>query len=695
MFRPMTESRLAAAGKSTLASQWTHFPTWVLAAFLALATMALYWPVTHHEFIGFDDDVYVTANFHVRNGLTAESIPWAFSNPVSSNWHPLTVLSHMLDCQIYGVRPWGHHFTNLWLHALDSVLLFLLLCRLTGARWRSAVVAALFAWHPLHVESVAWVAERKDVLSTCFGLLALLAYAEYVEKGEGRSDSEYPKAIGEQGLASVLRPPPSILHPLSSSAYWLSLFCFALGLLSKPMLVTWPFLLLLLDYWPLKRFVIYPSSLPSGATSALRPPLLWRLLVEKFPFFALSAVVSVVTYLVQERTGAMRALGIVPLGMRCENAVISYCRYLAKLLWPVDLAVVYPYPTYWPPVLVFLAGLLLVGLTVFFWRHRRRYPFCLMGWSWFIGTLVPVIGLVQVGIQAMADRYTYIPSVGLLILVVWGGHEMSRHWRRQASVLSWAGAAACILYAAAARHQLEYWQDGETLFRHALKVTADNCLARNNLGVALSEKNQNDAAMSQFQTALRLNPDYAEGHYNLGNALAQAGETDAAIGQFQTAIRRQADFAKARNNLGNLLAKQGRTNEAIAEFQAALRCNPDYADAHFNLGNAFLKRGQLDEAASQYQAVTRLWPDFAPAHFHLGTLLAKKGQADEAIIQFQAALRLKPDDAVAHDKLGIVLGDHGRLAEAIRQFQEALRLKPDYAEASNNLLRASGIISAP
>jgi Flp pilus assembly protein TadD len=560
----------------------SRFQVWLLAVLLALLTMAVYWPATRHDFVDYDDNVYVTDNVHVQAGLSFENLKWVFVNPVSSNWHPLTMLSHMLDCQMFGLKPWGHHLTSVLLHTINTLLVFLLLRGLTGAVWRSIGVAALFGLHPVHVESVAWVAERKDVLSTCFGLIALLFYSRYARK------------------RSLPNPQPSTLD------YALSLFFLALGLMSKPMLVTWPFVMLLLDYWPLARF---------------KPGGVWHLVMEKIPFFALTVVASVVTFMVQKHGGALVAGENLPLGERSGNALISFCRYLGKLFWPTDLAVFYPQPAHWPVDEVLLTGGLLIGLSALFFLQRRRYPFLLMGWLWFVGTLVPVIGLVQVGQQAMADRYLYIPSLGVFILVVWGVFELTRGWRYQAVGLSVTGSAAIVLCTALTRQQLGYWQDGETLFEHALEVTENNYLAHTNLGFALGSKGRIDEAISQFQTALREKPDYFEAHNDLGYAL----------------------YAK------------GRTDEAISEFKETINLNPDYADAHINLGVALLNQEQTNEAISQYHEAIRLKPDDALAYIDLGLALYKEGRIDEAISQYQEALRLNPDDARAHINLAHAL----------------------------------------
>jgi tetratricopeptide (TPR) repeat protein len=690
MRKPAPPSKPAPAKASAPVVAGPPFPVWLIAALLALVTIALYWPATGHAFVNLDDDLYVLDNPHVTTGLTSEGLKWAFFRPDVSfgYWHPLTLLSHMLDCQLFGLNPWGHHLTSVLLHALNAVLVFGWLRQMTGATWRSLLVAALFALHPLRVESVAWVAERKDVLSACFGLLALVFYARYAQV-----QSQPPESRNTFHVSRFT------FHV--SLFYLLSLSFFALGLLSKPMLVTWPFVLLLLDYWPLRRFALRTQN--SKLKTLL--PLLW----EKLPFFALAAGASVLTFVLSKHAGALAAVESLPLGARAGNALISYCRYLGKLFWPTDLAVYYPHPGHWPLAKVLLAGGLLVGLSGLFWVQQRRFPFLLMGWLWFVGMLVPAIGLVQVYGFAMADRYTYIPSLGVLILAVWGGYELARRWRPALIALSVAGSAAIVLWLVVTRQQLGYWKDSESLFRHALEVTENNDFAHNNLGAALSEKGQIDephhgsaalalglgAALSekgqideairQYQEALRLKPGYAYAHNNLGTALRNKGQLDDAIRQYQEALRLKPDYAEACYNLGTAFYQQGRTGEAIRQYQQSIRLKPDYADAHNNLGAALAANGQIAEAISQYQEALRLRPDDAEAHNNLGIGLAKKGQMDEAIRQFQEALRLKPDYANAHNNLGRALAKKGQIAEAIRQLQEAIRLKPEDALAHNNL----------
>ncbi|MDD5141222.1 MAG: tetratricopeptide repeat protein [Verrucomicrobiales bacterium] len=581
-----------------------RIPAWLLAVLLGLVTVALYWPATDYDFVNYDDDVYVTSNVHVQNGLALENIGWAFLNPVADNWHPITVLSHMLVCQISGLKPWAHHLTNVLLHALNAVLVFALLRQLTGATWRSLLVAALFAVHPLHIQSVAWVSERKDVLSGFFGLLALIFYARYAQRSEIRNQK------------SEIGSPAYGLRLPASGQYWLSLFCFALGLMSKPMLVTLPFVMLLLDYWPLKRIA------ECGAGNAglnFKPQIsnLKFLILEKIPFFALAVLAGTVTFVVQKRGGSLGTGGIFPLGARCENALISYCRQLGKLLWPTDLAIIYPHPGYWPVVEVLLAGGLLLGISVFFVVNHRRFPFLLMGWLWFCGMLVPVIGLVQTGLQAMADRHNYLPSLGVFILMIWGNAELTRNWRYRAITLSGLGSAAVISCILVTQQQIGYWRDSETVFRHALAVTENNYIAHGNLGEALGTKGQTDGAIRQFQAAIRIYPDYAEAHNNLGIALGGKGQIDEAIRHFQEAIRIKPDYAEARYDLGVALGMKGQNDEAIHHYQAAIRINPDFAEARNNLGIALVDKGQIDEAIRHFQEAIRIKPDFVAAQKNL------------------------------------------------------------------------------
>ena len=648
MRSPTKKSKLTPTGVAPVVAR-THFPAWLLATFLVLVTVAVYWPATRCDFINLDDPDCVTENLHVQGGLTWEGVKWAFSDTQQhAYWVPFTWLSHMVACQLFGLNPWGHHLINVLLHAANTALVFLVFRRMTQATWRSLVLAAFFGWHPLRVESVAWVTEREDVLSMLFWMLTLWAYAKYVE-------------------ASQIR------YSKSRIWYGAALLMFVFGLMSKAMLVTMPFVLLLLDWWPLERF---------------KPGSVWRLVREKIPFFALAAVMSAVTFVAQKQGGAVKAIESLPLGARTGNALVSYCRYLEKTFWPTDLAVFYPHPWYWPLRVVLLAGVILSSFTALLFVKRGRYPYLLMGWLWFVGTLVPVIGLVQVGGQAMADRFTYVPSLGVLILTIWGAYELARCWRCHRITLAVSGSAVIVLCLALTRQQLGYWKDSETLFRHAAKVTKNNYIAYNNVGDFLLNQGRTEEAMGQFQEAIRINPQDAEAHYNIGVVLFKKSQTGEAASQFQEAIRLKPDYAEAHNNLGTALLNKLQTDDAVSQFQEAIRLKPDYAEAHYNLGVALFNQGRTDNAISQFREAIRLKPDYAEAHINLGVALLNQGQTNGAISQYQEAIRLKPDNAEAHYNLGIALLNQGQTDGAISQFQKALRLKPDDAYAQSKLAKA-------
>jgi tetratricopeptide (TPR) repeat protein len=676
MREPVPKAKHALTQAITAVRARPGLPVWLMAGLLAVVTVSLYWPATHCDFVLDDDPEFLTENPHVQGGLSWEGVKWAFGNTQQAGyWAPLMWLSHMLAWHFFGMHAWGHHLVNVLLHAANTTTVFLAFRRLTRATWRSLMVAALFGLHPLRVESVVWVTERKDVLSMLFLILTLWAYARYVAAAPARSAS-------------------------SRLWYGATVGMFVMGLMSKPALaVTLPCLLLLLDYWPLRRMRNAERGMPSAEAGDTQPatpnPLhashfrfrsaILPLLLEKLPFLALAALAGVMTVMAQKRGGNLVSDASLAFGARTGNALISYCRYLGKLWWPRDLAVFYPFPGHWPLAEVLLAGGLILGLSVLFFVQRGPYPYFLMGWLWFLGALVPVVGLVQAGPQAMADRFTYVPSLGVLIVAIWGASELTRPWRYRVMALSVASGTAIVLWLALTRQQIGYWKDTEALFRHALQVTADNYYAHNDLGVALGQKGQIDEAICQYQEALRLKPDYAHGHNNLGIALYEKGRIDDAISQYQAALRLSPDYALAHNNLGAALSKKGQIDEAIRHYQEALRLKPDHAEAHNNLGAALYDKGQIDEAIGQYQAAVRLKPDYALAHNNLGAALCEKGRFDEAIRQYQEALRLKPDYAEGHYNLGNALGGRGQTDEAIREYQEALRLKADHAQAHNNL----------
>lgn len=552
-----------------------------------------YWPATGHDFITLDDPEYVTLNSHVQGGLTRDDLKWAFTHTVVGNWHPITMLSHMLDCQMFGLKPWGHHLMSIGLHAANTMLLFLLLCRLTGALWRSLMVAALFGLHPLHVESVAWVAERKDVLSTFFGLLCLMAYANY-----------WTKATNQKTF------------------YWLAVLFFVLGLMSKPMLVTLPFILLLLDYWPLKRLSIDSSSFRSREIK--------KLVVEKIPFFILTIAACLVTYLVQHARATDTLVNISE-GGKIGNVLVSYSAYIGKLLWPARLAVFYPFQPDWPFAQVLGAGVLILALSILCVRERNRHPYLLVGWLWYLGTLVPVIGLVQVGAQAMADRYMYIPSVGLLICLVWGASAVAERWPYFRIISGAAGCAAIILCTITTRQQLEYWRNNETLYRHAVEVTGDNYLMHYFLGVALANDGNLSGAIGEYRQAIRIKPDYAAVHYDYGLALTRNSQTNEAIVQFREAIKLKPDYDKAYSSLGTGLIQAGQTDEAIAAYRRAVSLNPDNAQYHFNFGLTLLIDNQVDGGIAQFQDAIRLKPDFTKAQHYLGVARQIKSSSQKTL----------------------------------------------------------------
>lgn len=604
---------------------------------LAIVTFATFAQVLRCEFINFDDPDYVTENNLVQRGITWEGIAWAFQTGRTGNWHPVTWISHMLDCQFFGVQPAGHHFTNLVFHIANTVLLFSIFTSATGAMWRSALVAALFALHPLHVESVAWVSERKDVLSTFFLLLALGSYFRY--------------AIT---FAETTEPPIRIRQRRTN--YFVALFFFALGLMSKPMLVTLPFLFLLLDYWPLRRIQFPPLKLSV------------RLIHEKIPFFALSFLSSVVTFYVQKEVGAVSSLTHISLMARLANAVVSYCRYLLKTFWPVDLAVLYPLRevAIWQSL---SAALFLAFVTVVAIRVASRHPYFVTGWFWFLGTLVPVIGLVQVGSQSMADRYSYVPLIGIFIALIWGIHEFTKTAKPLAIILSAIAIVAC---AVGSRIQVQYWQNAVTIFERALAVTKDNFTAHLNLGVMLGKRGNVSESIEHYRAALKLQPGHGETHYNLANALARIGETTEAISHYQAALRAKPTDAEAHNNLASVFQSQGEILLAIKHFQDALHIQPDYPEAHYNLALILIRQQRIPEAIIHLNEALRAQLGNEQAHYQLGTLLVGQGRLELAIIHFREAVKLKPDWPIALNYLARILATSRD--PKIRNGEEAVKL---------------------
>lgn len=533
---------------------------WILL-FLIVGTLAVYLPVKDHEFLLYDDYGYIVKNYYLQPGLTWENIVWAFTSGYAANWHPLTWLSHMLDYQLFGLNPTGHHLHNVLLHLLNSILLFLVMRKMTKAEWASAFVAAVFALHPLHVESVAWASERKDVLSALFWMLTMGLYARYTQKpGVGR--------------------------------YLLILLLFVLGLLSKPMLVTLPFVLLLLDYWPLRRFGS-PNNTP-GLSFAY-------LLLEKVPLILLSIASSVITYHVQQEAGAVSTFDRLPLEVRLGNAIVSYLRYLGKTFWPTDLAVFYPHTGDALSVAaVVVAGLALGGVTTFVLLRIKRLPYLAVGWFWYLGTLVPVLGIVQVGAQAMADRYMYLPMVGLTIMLGWLAVDLAaRPLARR--IVGVAFVVVVVSMTAVSMKQVGYWYNTVTLFQHAVDVTERNWVAHYNLGLIHAKEGRLEEAMKHYTRTIEFAPRFTPVFYELGSVLQRMGKHEGAIPYFRISIERDSAFAKAQVDLGVSLVHVGKAEDALQHFEAAYRFNKWYGEPHRMVGMVLVKRGEYDKAMKYFQ----------------------------------------------------------------------------------------------
>ena len=603
---------------------------------LLLATVLIFGQTVRFDFV-FDDDSYVVENSHVHAGLTARGIAWAFTQGYAANWHPLTWISHMLDCQFYGLWAGGHHLTNILLHAATAIGLFLVLRQMFGAVWPGALAAALFAVHPLRVESVAWVSERKDVLSGLLFMLTLAAYIRYV------------------------RRPPSLGRYLAVVGW------FALGLMAKPMLVTLPLVLLLLDYWPLGRLSAARDLAPDGdggfaAETGFRGH--GFLIVEKIPLFLLAAASCVATILAQGK--AIQSIERIPILPRLANALVSYADYLRLFVCPMRLAAFYPHPENGlstaeiAGALVVLAG---ISAAAVLWR--RKHPYLLVGWLWYLGMLVPAIGLVQVGAQAMADRYTYLPQIGLVLAVVGVLDRICRPLAYRRWIVGVASGLLLAVLMAAAWQQTTYWHDGEALWGHTLACTSKNEKAEYNLGVVLQREGRDDEAIAQYRKALELNRWDVGAHNNYGAALEKRGEIDEAIAEFQTALGIDPESAEAWKNRGDALLAKGHLDEAAASLREALRFRPDYAEAHNSLGNVLFRGRRVDEAISEYQRALENQPEYAMAHNGLGSALAERGRMGEAIAEWRTALDLRPDNVLARRNLVMALCEQGKLQEAV------------------------------
>ncbi len=602
------------------------------ALLLALVTLVIYLPVLHDGFVNYDDGDYVTNNHAVKSGLTWPGIKWAFTTFHAANWHPLTWLSHMADCELFGLNPAAHHFVNALIHSMNAALLFVLLLRLTNLLWPSLIVAALFAWHPLHVESVAWIAERKDVLSTLFALLTLLNYTKYAKENCRRS-------------------------------FWFSLLFFALSLMSKPMFVTLPFVLMLLDFWPIQRF--------NNST-------IQRLLVEKIPFFTLIVFSCIVTFFAQ-RGEAVRTLNQVSLPLRFENAAAAAATYLAQIFWPSNLAVFYPMPEQIAPLAIFISSATLILISVLVWLARKQSPCLIVGWLWFLGTLVPVIGLVKVGDAAHADRYTYFPSVGIFIAIVFGIWSLLKQSRARKIFIA-ASLLALTACAAVTEYQLQFWRDSETLFRRAIAVTENNATAHLNLGTALEAKGKPGEALAEYREALRLDPNQFEADSNIGKLLFTQGKSAEALEYCALAVRLKPDRATLHNNLGLALAELGRYDEALAQFAEAARLDETYAIPRFQSGRTLLKLGRDAEALPQLFVALQIESDNLQLLIFTARVLASdenpQGRDGEKAFAFanQANQLAGSPQSVILDTLAMTLAELRRFDEAQKNQRQAIEL---------------------
>jgi len=618
---------------------------------LVVSTLLAFGQVKDFEFINYDDNHYVSENRRVQAGLSLDNFKWAFSTMDVANWQPLTWLSYMFDCYIFGPDPGRLHLINLLFHLLNTLLLFSFLKSTTGHIWRSCCVAALFALHPLHVESVAWISERKDVLSTLFGLLALISYSGYSRRQELR-------------------------------LYLSTVFFFALSLMAKPMLVTLPFVLLLLDYWPLGRLASPESE---RTFYGLHPPAIHRVVLEKIPLFALTALSCLITLQAQQHSGAIQSLVTVSFLDRLGNALLAYNAYIFKMFWPSGLAVFYPWPENILVISVVLSTAFLLIITFTAIKYIESKPYLVVGWLWYLGTLVPVIGLVQVGFQAMADRYTYIPLIGLFIIVIWGAADLSRRFEAPGFLLPLLAVLAGSVLLMATHRQTGHWQNSITVFRHARQVTERNFIANNNLGVALHQLGDIDGAIARYLEALQFKPDYAEAHSNLGVVLQKKGRVAEAISHYREAIRITPSYSMALNNWGTALESQGRHDEAIAKFRQALVYQPTNVSACYNMGKVLQHIGQTDLAISYFSKALSIDPDRIEALDGMGRVLIAQGRPAEAIDYYSKTLRLRPDSAEAHNNMGVAFKSRGDLDQAMEHYAKAIQIDPGYVEAHNNL----------
>ncbi len=621
----------------------------------------LYAQVSKHEFVSYDDELYVTKNPYVQGGFTSEGLKWAFTKVagVGTYWQPVTWLSHMLDWKLFNKDAGKHHLVSVFFHAANVLLLFHLLRRMTKSLWFSALAATLFAFHPLQVDSVAWVAERKNVLSTLFWLLTTFAYVRYVE----------------------------LVSKRESKWIWFyvaTIVLFAVGLMCKPMLVTLPCTLLLLDFWPLSR--VQREKTETTKTWGFRA---LKLFGEKIPLFVLSAISCLITIKGHEQLGMIQDERTFPLPARLANSVVGYATYLRKVIWPSDLAVFYPLPETWPSSVVISAVVVILILSVVALLLRRRIPQVLFGWLWFLGTLVPVIGILQVHDQAMADRFVYVPLIGLF--VAFAGVLIT--CVKNKAVLFSIGGVAVLLCMILSAVQIGYWKNTITLMAHAAAVTKNNHLAYNNLGVEFMKLNRLDEAMENYTLAIQSKDNYPMAHSNLGVIYAQRGDLQRAMQEFQRALQMDPDYADALCNAGRVYLLENKLDIAVEHFRHAIRARPSHTDSHINLGHAYSLQGKFDEAIGEFVVATRLPPVSPDVYCNLGFAFAQKGRFDDAVQALNQALQIDPESAKAENMLGLVYEKQQRSQEAIAHYQAAARLAPGSPDVQQNLQRALGYSS--
>lgn len=642
------ESESHATGSSA-----SRLPELIVVGLIVAVCVIVFYRVAGFDFINLDDDKYVYENAMVASGITAKSIAWAFTTFHAANWHPITWLSHQLDASLFGSEAGGHHLVNVAIHTANSLLLFFLIRRVTGALWKSAIVAAAFAIHPAHVESVAWIAERKDVLSTLFWLLSSIAYIRFAADTDDKR------------------------------AYWASLLLFALGLMAKPMLVTFPFALLLLDYWPLRRI------------SALRWGTLRPLIFEKLPFFALTVASAIVTVVAQKAGGAVQSLELFSLQDRLLNALVSYGKYVVMLFYPANLGIWYPFETRFSALQIVGSGILLVGVSaVAIWQIRQR-PYLFVGWFWFLGTLVPVIGLVQVGRQALADRYTYIPYIGLSIAVIWLAADVAKRFSLPKVAVRAASVTVVAALAVVAFGQVSYWKNSETLYTRTLAVTPGNYLVEANYCRYLEKLGRLDDAVKHCDAAIEKDSRGVEALNTLGAIQLKQGKFDDARRNLLRVTEINGDYSLAYANLAIVEAKLQNAKDALSYYEQAIaRDNGGYfdarrrAEAFSSIGALALSQRQFEVAGRAYEQALDAAPDDPDFQRNLANAYRSQGRVPDAIRLLESIIQKNPNSAEAHNSLGIVYAEQGKKQEAIAQFQRALAINPSFTQAQSNLRRA-------